>query len=198
MGADHRMYAAPTWHTLPDARFLDWPEHRGEDSVGAVATRVIAEAGICDGDTVLGSSLGGIVACEIANQIQLRALALIGSARSPSEIAPLLTVLHPLASLAPLELVRFSAGKLPGELSAMFAESQPSFIRAMCHAIFDWTGLNVSSVRPLRIHGRGDHVIPPPSDVDLLLDAGHLIAMTHADECVAFLQRCHPWDAPNA
>ncbi|HLP06694.1 MAG TPA: alpha/beta fold hydrolase [Opitutaceae bacterium] len=198
MGADHRMYAAPAWHTLPDARFLDWPAYRGENSIGAIATRVIAEAEIHDGDTVIGSSLGGIVACEIANRLQLRSLVLIGSAQSPSEIAPLLAVLHPLAAIAPLEIVRFSAGKLPGELSAMFAESQTSFIRAMCHAIFVWSGLESSRIRPLRIHGRSDHVIPPPANANLLLYAGHLLAMTRADECVAFLQSRRPWDAPRA
>jgi len=30
-------------------------------------------------------------------------------------------------------------------------------------------------------------VIPPPANVDLLLEGGHLLAMTHAAECVAFL-----------
>ena len=71
----------------------------------------------------------------------------------------------------------------------MFADSQASFIRAMCRAIFTWPGLDVTRIRPLRIHGKNDHVIPPPAKVDRLLDAGHLLAMTHAEECVAFL-RC--------
>jgi hypothetical protein len=48
MGADHRMYAAPAWQTLPEARLLDWPEHRGEATIAAIAARVIAEAGIRD------------------------------------------------------------------------------------------------------------------------------------------------------
>lgn len=74
MGADHRMYAAPAWQTLPEARSLDWPEHHGEATIAATAARVI----------------------------------------------------------------------------------------------------------------------PPPADVDLLLDAGHLIAMTHAAECAAFLRDRFP------
>lgn len=187
MGADHRMYAAPAWQTLPDTRALDWPEHRGETTIAAIANRVITEAGIREGDTIIGSSLGGIVGCEIANQLRLRSLVLVGSAQSPSEIAPLLALLHPLAALAPLELIRVSAGKLPGELCAMFVNSQASFIRAMCQAIFTWPGLDTTRLRPLRLHGQHDRVIPPPADADLLLDAGHLLALTHAEECVAFL-----------
>lgn len=188
MGADHRMYAAPAWQTLPDARFIDWPVHRGETTIAAIAARVIAQAGIRESDTVIGSSLGGIVGCEIANQLRLRALVLIGSAQSPAEISPLLTLLHPLAALAPLDFIRTAAGKLPGELCGMFADSQASFIRAMCSAIFTWPGLDRSRLCPLRLHGRQDRVIPPPVDADLLPDGGHLIAMTHATECVSFIR----------
>jgi len=31
-------------------------------------------------------------------------------------------------------------------------------------------------------------VIPTPAQVDLALDGGYLIAMTHADECARFLK----------
>ncbi len=188
MGADHRMYAAPAWQELPEVRALDWPAHRGEATIAALADRVIAEAGITDGDTVIGSSLGGIVACEIANQLRLHALVLVGSAQSPAEISALLALLHPLAAVAPIEFIRAAAGKLPGELCGMFADSEASFIRTMCDAIFTWPGLDTTRIRPLRLHGRYDRVIPPPKDADLLLDAGHLVAMTHAAACVAFLQ----------
>jgi len=193
MGADHRMFSDRAWHSLPDARFHDWPEHRGEATIPAIADRVIAEARINDGDTVVGTSLGGLVGCEIANRLRLRSLVLVGSAQSPAEISALLALLHPLASLAPLDLIRVSASKLPGELCAMFADSQAGFIRAMCRAIFSWPGLDTTRLRPLRIHGRRDRVIPPPAAADLLLDGGHLIAMTHAAECVAYLQSAQPW-----
>ncbi len=195
MGADHRMYAAPAWRALPDARFLDWPEHWGEDSIAAMADRVIAESGITDGDTVIGSSLGGIVGCEIANRLRLHSLVLVGSAQSATEISGLLAALYPLAALAPLDFIRFSAGKLPGELCEMFADTQASFIRAMCRAIFSWPGLKLTHQRPLRLHGRHDRVIPLPPGADLVLDTGHLLAMTHAAECVAFLNARQPWAA---
>lgn len=194
MGADHRMYAASAWQTLPDSRALDWPEHRGETTIAAIATRVIAAAGIRAGDTIIGSSLGGMVGCEIANQLPLRALVLIGSAQAPSEISPLLALLHPLTAVTPLELIRAAAGKLPGELPAMFAGSDAKFIRTMCRAIFQWPGLRATRRHPLRIHGRHDLVIPPPQHVDLLLDGGHLIAMTHAEQCVGYLLRRAPWE----
>ena len=85
-------------------------------------------------------------------------------------------MLHPLAQGAPLRLLQFSAGKLPSELSQMFAESEPAFIRAMCRAIFDWIGLRETTSKVYRIHGRGDTVIPPPAQVDLLLDGDTSLA----------------------
>jgi len=194
MGADHQMFSASAWRALPSAQFHDWPCYRGEKTISAIAERVISEAQIGDGDTVIGTSLGGIVGCEIANRRQLHLLVLIGSAQSSKEISALLTLLHPLATLAPLDFIRTAAGKLPGELCEMFSNSDADFIRAMCCAIFTWPGLEASRMRPLRIHGRHDHVIPPPASADLLLDGGHLIAMTHATECVAYLQSAQPWN----
>ena len=188
MGADHRMYAAPAWHTLPQARALDWPAHGGETTITDIAARVIADAQIRDGDVIIGSSLGGIVGCEIANQMRLRALVLIGSAQSPDEISKLLAVLHPLAAVAPLELIRTATAKLPGELCEMFASSEARFVRAMCRTVFTWAGLRSERIRPCRLHGRHDRVIPAPAVADLLLDGGHLVAMTHASECVSFLR----------
>jgi pimeloyl-ACP methyl ester carboxylesterase len=187
MGANHRMYSAPAWRSLPDARFLDWPVHHDETSIAAIATRVIDEAGILDGDIIIGSSLGGIVGCEIARTVSLKALVLIGSAKDKDEVSGLLTLLHPLARLAPIEFVQMSVGKFPSELTQMFNQSQASFIRAMCAAIFDWPGLDESTTKPVRIHGMHDHVIPIPAKVDLALDGGHLIAMTHPLECVQFI-----------
>ncbi len=187
MGADRGMYSAPSWQSIPGSRFLDWPEYRGESSIGAIANRLAQENAIVDGSAIIGTSLGGIVACEIANQVSLQGLALVSSAVHPSEISGILSMLHPLARLAPIDFIQAAVGKLPSELAGMFARSQASFIRASCAAIFEWKGLDTSRTTPLRIHGTHDHVIPMPSHADLKLEGGHLIAMSHADECVRFL-----------
>lgn len=192
MGADHSLYAAKAWRSLADAHFLDWPVHHGETTIAAIAGRVVAEARISDGDVIIGSSLGGIVGCEIARTVSLKALVLIGSAKNKGEISRLLTLLHPLAPLAPVEFVQRSAGKYPNEITQMFCRSEATFIRAMCAAIFDWPGLDESRIKPIRIHGRHDRVIPCPEHVDLLLDGRHLLAVTHAEQCVQFIMTIDP------
>ena len=113
---------------------------------------------------------------------------LIGSAKNKNEVSGLLALLYPLAPLAPVEFIQLVVGKFPSELTQIFNQTEASFIRAMCAAIFDWPGLNENRIKPLRIHGTHDRVIPMPADVDLALNGGHLIAMTHPEECVRFIK----------
>ena len=145
-------------------------------------------AGIRDGDTLVGSSLGGMVACEITKIRKIPVLYLIASATRKEEVSVLLATILPFARLAPIDWLRFSAGKIPTELAQMFAGSEGSFLRAMCSAVFEWDGLGVSGTKVYRIHGRHDLVIPPPPSVDLSLDGGHLISISHAQACVEFIK----------
>lgn len=182
MGATSGMYHGP-WRELEGSVFHDWPKSKGESSISGLAKRLIYEHRIQKGDTVVGTSLGGIVGCEIANQIELEKLVLIGSAVSKEEINRLLKLLHPLIDLAPLPFIQFSAGSLPSDLCTMFSEGDPEFIRNMCKAVFQWNGLQ-AEVELLRIHGKGDRVIPLPDGISSPIAGGHLIVMTHALECI--------------
>ena len=148
----------------------------------------IQQAGIKTGDTVMGTSLGGIVACEISNQLPLDQLILIGSATNKNEINSLLRTLSPLIDLTPLSFMQQSAGRIPSTLTQMFSTGNPQFIRRMSKAIFSWNG-HQSKTRPFRIHGAKDSVIPLASHVDLKIDGGHLIAMTHPKECTEAIRR---------
>jgi pimeloyl-ACP methyl ester carboxylesterase len=139
MGADSTMYSG-VWRTLPNCLFIEWPRYKNEHSIENIGRRVVEEAGIKDGAILVGSSLGGIVACEIAKLRNLRRLFLVGGAKRKEEINDFLALIHPLADLLPIEFIQ----------------------------IFD-------------------HVIPVPPDAQKVVDGGHLIAMTHAQECVDFI-----------
>jgi len=186
MGADRRMYP-DAWNVLPGFIAHDWIRHTAEDTVAAVARSMVAACSIHDGDVLIGSSMGGIVACEITKIRGIPRLYLVGSAISEKEVDSLLSVLHPLAEFAPVERMRLSSGSIPSELAQMFGGVDPSFIRAMCSAIFRWEGLGDTQTQVVRIHGKSDFVIPPPKRVDLLINGGHLIATSHAQECADFI-----------
>jgi len=187
MGADRRMYPAP-WSTLPEFMAHDWVRHSGEKSLAEVARSMCEASGIRDGDILVGSSLGGMVACEMTKIRRIPALYLIGSATRKEEVNAILAAIHPLARAAPIDWLQLSARKIPGEFAQMFSGIEASFVRAMCSAIFRWDGLGVSGTKVYRIHGKHDLVIPPPPGVDLLLDGGHLISISHAHDCVEFIR----------
>jgi pimeloyl-ACP methyl ester carboxylesterase len=187
MGANRQMYPPP-WMTLPEFVAHDWTRFSGEKSLADIAQSMCAARNICDGDSIVGASLGGMVACEIAKIRRIKMLFLVGSATRKEEINTVLSILSPLIHVAPIDWLRFSAGKIPGELAQMFAEAEAPFLRAMSSAIFEWQGSVGSATQVYRIHGKKDLVIPPPPHPDLLLDGGHLISMTHPVHCVEFIK----------
>jgi hypothetical protein len=101
-------------------------------------------------------------------------------------------MLRPFAPYAPVRLVKALGASVPGELARMMGDADEGFVRAMCAAILDWGGVGAVHPGLIRIHGAHDLVILPPKRVDLMLNGGHLIAMTHAGECVAFLEQVAP------
>jgi pimeloyl-ACP methyl ester carboxylesterase len=189
------MYPAD-WTSIPDLVTHDWVHYSGEQSLSEVAYSMCESCQINDGDNLIGASLGGMVACEITKIRKIPRLYLIGSAIRKEEISTLLAFLHPLAQIAPIDWLRISAGKIPLDVAQMFSGVEPSFVRAMCTAIFKWEGLGKSTTKVLRIHGKHDVVIPPPKSVDLLIDGGHLISMSHAAECAKFIMAKQE-DAPD-
>jgi len=176
------MYGA-AWRNAFDGHFHDWPAWRGEETMGHLAERIITEHHIKQGDTIIGTSLGGMIACEIAILIELKQIVLIGSAQSKEDVSQILSILHPLIALAPIPFLQMASGKLPGALAEMFAHSDPAFIRNMSKAIFKWEGLK-REVPVLRIHGIHDAVIPMPKGTKHAIGGGHLIVMTHPLECI--------------
>ncbi|MCB1123784.1 MAG: hypothetical protein KJT03_19675 [Verrucomicrobiae bacterium] len=182
MGATNAMFSG-CWRSLDNTSFLDWPKQTAASSIPELADELITRHSMRNGDSMTGTSLGGIVACEIANQLELDQLILIGAAIDKREINYFLGKISPLVNLTPIHFIQHLTGKIDIPIMQMFAQIEPAFMRTICEAIFRWEGLR-SGIKPFRIHGKHDSVIPIPEKVDLAIDGGHLIAMTHAEECV--------------
>jgi esterase/lipase len=90
------------------------------------------ENGINDGNIIGGLSVGGMVALEIATNVNFGAVMLIGSEIVITEINKLIAHLSPLASITPISLVKKLAGKNENIVSQMFSTSDSDFIRSMC------------------------------------------------------------------
>ena len=192
MGATAAMYNGLKHKLGFPVDFLNWPAYRGEETYADVARRIIEEHAITSEDVVGGSSLGGMVALEVARLSDAKAIVLLGSAVNRKEVQTLLAMLSPLALAAPMTIIQALVGKHQNLVSSMFADSDPEFIRAMCACLPSWKGYDGSVEKVFRLHGKKDHVIPcPTSGCEVVETAGHLLAITHATETASFLQRVY-------
>ena len=190
MGASSEMYDSLKRELSFKVHFLSWPGYRNESTYREIAERIVEENGINDGDIIGGSSLGGMVALEIATIVNVRAVLLIGSAIGKNEINKLIVRLSALAYITPISLVKMLARKNENIVSQMFSKSNPDFIRSMCMYISSWPGYLGSADKVFRIHGEKDHIIDcPQSRCEIVINAGHLLAMTHAKECSEFIEK---------
>jgi len=190
MGADSSMYYLLRQKLTFEINFINWPKYRDEKTYSETAKRVIEENNIEDNDIVGGSSLGGMVAVEIARQKRLKAIVLIGSAISPADVQGILSLLAPLTAITPISLIQILIGKHDNIITKMFAEADSDFIRAMCQYLPKWSGVSNTSAPLFRIHGEKDNVIPcPKAGCEIVANAGHLLAITHAKECGEYLSK---------
>jgi len=192
LAADSRMYPSPAYESLTDVAFVDWPEYTGEKTLAAMAESIIARYKITRDMFIGGSSLGGMVALEIAKNAGISKVLLIGSATTPDSVNPALEKLSTLAEITPIKLIQTLIGKTNlSELHvalSMFEQSDPHFIQAMCKAIFRWEGKGAYIGTICRIHGSDDKVIfPPAEDVRIIEGGGHVISMTHGDIVAEFI-----------
>lgn len=194
MGADSTMYPKRSYEYLQNITFAEWPEYKNETSLQAVAERVIEQYEIHSNMVVGGSSLGGMVAIQIAKIVKIKKVILIGSATEPKFINPLLQKLRGLSEITPVKFIQILAGKInisgKNELLTMFSNSDSRFIKAMCKALFHWEGLGEYSCEVCHIHGQLDKIISPPkNNVTIIPNGGHLISMTNSDVVAEYIYK---------
>jgi pimeloyl-ACP methyl ester carboxylesterase len=190
MGADASMYDLLRQDLDFEITFINWPKYRNEKTYSETAKRIIEENGIKEGDIVGGSSLGGMVAIEIAKQKESAVIVLLGSAICPAEIQGILTLLAPGVLITPISLVQLLVGKFNDIVTKMFTAADPNFISAMCQYLPKWPGVKELKIPLFRIHGEKDHVIPcPKTGCEVIPAAGHFVAITHAKVCVKYLNK---------
>lgn len=191
MGADSSMYSGDIYTNLSGVTYADWPTYNGEKSIEEVAQRVISEHRITSADIVGGSSLGGIVALEIAKKLKISTVILIGSTTSPSGINPILKSVRGFAKFTPLDLFKSLAMTFnPGnKVIEMLDRADSDFVKEMCRAVFLWKGLENYNGTICKIHGEKDQVIYPDEDAEIIPNGGHLIAMTHGKDVAEFIKQ---------
>ena len=173
------------------------PPHPG-CTFAEYAQFLIRENHIRPGDSAIGVSLGGMMACEISKWVPLTKITLISSCTTRSHLTP---VAHRLAFLGPRlpwELFRRLSFPLPGldeprkKAMRMFRDADSGFVRWACSRAAAWEGLE-HHPDWFRIQGDRDPIFPIRlQQVEHVIPGGkHLMVISRRDEILPLLVARH-------
>lgn len=168
-------------------RKLEYPRPPARDcTFGEYAQFFAKRHGIAPGDALVGMSLGGLTACEIAKHLPIRKLVLVSSGTHGEHIHPVLRRLSVLSPFVPFRLLQRIAvpvgifGSVRRRTLEMFKASDAAFLAWACRQAPCWEGL-AEHPDLTQIHGAWDPVFPPRLQAGrihhLIPRAGHITLM---------------------
>jgi pimeloyl-ACP methyl ester carboxylesterase len=179
---------------------IDWITPSPDETIEQYAGRLVAL--ITDPRPVLiGVSFGGMVAIEIAKQIQAEAVIIISSAKTRSEIPGAFRVLGKLGihKLAPSWLLKtsnpltswfFGARTITDKqlLATMLSETDEQFLRWAIHSILTWKNVTTPK-NTTHIHGSLDRLLPGATASIRIERGGHLMIINRGAELSALIRK---------
>lgn len=201
MTPDHRIFDR-LLPLLPNAVVVDWIPPIGHDSIVSYAARLSRTLNIDEPNVVCGVSFGGIVARELACQVNAACCVLVSTVRSPRELPPWFRICR----VIPRRLVNFTlkfsgslASTCPGPLRSSltwrlkkFSGKYGAWYRWATAAVLSWRpSQSIDHIPVIQIHGDRDRIFPikyTSADV-VIRGGGHSLAFTHHDEIAMQLRR---------
>lgn len=202
MGANESIFL-PQQICFPNLIVVPWQVPEDGESLASYCARVAKDVDPGCPCIVGGASFGGIVALEMASQLDARGCILIGSVRSPAEIPKrirALKILAPILNFLPFGALKFLAklaipalrwfqAKHIAGLAAQFGASDSRVLRWSIEQVFRWNS-ETFEVPIRQIHGQNDFVFPvsrlePDTSIE---GGGHVISLTHPRQVNAFIR----------
>lgn len=178
-----------------EAVYLDWIKPRSDEYLESYAVRLAAKVNTDEPFVLIGVSLGGIMATEIALKYNPLAVIIIGSVPVISQMPGYFRIAEKLKlyKLFPGSLYKFSA-KVKHYLTRenpddkkivikMISETDPAFIKWGIQAVLKWRNKHIPKSL-YHIHGTRDEVFPyrftsPTHTID---KGDHVIVITRHEE----------------
>ncbi len=201
LGADHRIYKNlefPGYEIVT----ISWIDPHPSDTLADYAQKLIEHYSIEAGSVVVGNSLGGMLAMEIAKKLELNKVLLISSIKTKSE-APKSHLWYrwiPLYKILPAGLfprlgvfVKFAFGKMnkvdQSLVVDMLEKTPPQFAKWALGAILHWNN-QIIPANVFHIHGNRDMVFPYQrlKDARILKGGTHIMILNRAKEINVWLK----------
>jgi pimeloyl-ACP methyl ester carboxylesterase len=195
IGADRRIFK---YILLPPGfspHYIDWIPNHKDETLSEYAARLIPSIDATQPFVLIGLSLGGIMAVEIAKRLSPAATIIIASVSRSSELPPyyrLARRLHLLTLFPPVLFKCTASAKRiftpeswadKRELFNMIWKGDAGFIKWGMKAVLHWE--NDTTPQPFwHIHGTRDEVFPVGrvGATHIVNGGGHVLTMSHPNE----------------
>lgn len=194
LGGDERVFQRLDFSEF-STTFIKWKNPQESETIENYASRLLEQI-TTPRPILIGLSLGGIMAIEIAKQIDTEQVIIIASAKTKNEIPFYYRwdgKLN-LQNFIPIEFLKKSnvisdsvLGKTSSSekqlLKSIFAETDPAFLKWAICKVFCWS--NQTKLKNIKhIHGTKDHIFPclfVRCDLKIK-NGGHFLTLKKADE----------------
>lgn len=202
LGADSRIYGRLKFDGH-EAVYIDWVEPEPTDTLATYAAKLIDKYQITDGCVLVGNSLGGMLAIEMAKIIRADKVILISSIKSVAESPAYFKLFRalPVQKIIPpkfftdldflLELIFGQMEKEDRELfKDMLKKCSPEFLQWAMGAVLNWDNTIVPD-NVFEISGDKDMVFPYKNlkDAEIIQGGTHIMIYDMPGEVNEFLNR---------
>lgn len=189
LGADERVFKYLDIET--ETQVIKWIDPRPKEELNHYAKRLLEQIDQNEDFGLLGVSFGGIVAIELAKLTQPQKLILVSSVETNNQLPKTYVAIGKtqILKIIPNTLIKppkLLLGYLFGAknkqlLEQIIEDTKPEFIRWALNRMIDWSNES-TSIRPTRIHGTNDKLIPLKGKSIEVNDGGHFMIVDKAKE----------------
>ena len=202
LGADSRSYNNIII-TGYEVKKVNWIEPVATDTLAIYAQRICKQYDITNGSILIGNSMGGMIAIEIAKQMKIKKVIQVSSIRTIAEEPGNFKLFRaiPLYKLVPAGLINkvgFMIRLLFRDLDKqdawlfqdMLEKSSPTFMKWSFGAILNW-GNTVIPPNVYQIIGDRDEIFPyiKQKEAEVIKGGTHLMIFDRADEVNQFIAK---------
>lgn len=206
LGADRRVFRHVQLPAGCAAAYLDWIPAEKNESLEAYSTRLAKKIDPQEPFALLGLSMGGMIASEIARQFANReikpvATILISSVPVHADLPRYFRLAELLAihTVIPIKLLKslsyLKRFVFPGKaeddkiLNEVIRDSDPVFIKWAMNAVLRWRN-DVVPAPVFHLHGNRDRILPlKRRHFTKVIPGGHMIIMERPAEINSFISQ---------